>query len=80
MKPPLRGEGAYLRGFKPVHEQEKLVGAILLRSIRINGSSLSLVSFRHLLVCSLTTYILYQHISSFRMLEIYHIVFSQVGR
>ena len=40
MKPPLRGEGAYLRGFKQVHEQEKLVGAMLLRSIRINGSSL----------------------------------------
>ena len=33
-------EGAYLRGFKLVHQQGELVWAMLLCLIRINGSSL----------------------------------------
>ena len=39
--PPWRVEGAYLtKSFKPVHQQDELVGAMLLRSIRVTGSSL----------------------------------------
>ena len=40
MNPPWRGEEAYLTNrFQPVHQQEELVGAILLCSIRTNRSS-----------------------------------------
>ena len=58
-----------------MHQQEELVGAMLLRSFRINGSSLS--DAKDLIQ---SPYILYQHISSFCVLKIYHIVFSLVGR
>ena len=38
-----RGKGAYLtKRFQPVHQQEELVGAMLLRLSRTNGSPLCL--------------------------------------
>ena len=38
--PPWRGKGAYsTKRFQPVHQQEELVGVMLLRSNRTNGSS-----------------------------------------
>ena len=38
--PPWHGEGDYLtKRFQPVHQQEELVGAMLVRLIRTNKSS-----------------------------------------
>ena len=86
--PPQRGKGAYLtKRFQPVHQQEELVGTMLLHPSQGLDSKLKSLDKSNLLIFSIfssifgflsgPTYILYRYISYFRRVQYIMSLFLQ---